>query len=112
MEEWQDIKTAPYRLPVVVQLEDGSELLAELVPNASMTDEEMPCDQWQEIEEGSAPPCWTDGACWESNHDEVMSLQPRKWRSALSAAHAVAVDQAFEARTMRSLSARQEQPSE
>lgn len=81
--DWnEDMKSAPYSTPVVVQLEDGTELLATLEPDASMTEGEQPCDQWWEVEEGTAPDCWTDGACWSSNADEVMSLQPVKWRPA------------------------------
>jgi len=38
------------------------------------------CDQWQAAVEGEHPPCWSDGACWESNADEIGSLQPNAWR--------------------------------
>lgn len=54
-------------------------IVARLVPGAAMTTEEQSCDQWQAEYDGEHPECWTGGACWESNADEVMSLQPTGW---------------------------------
>lgn len=55
---------------------------AKLVPGASMTMDEEPCDQWQATREGEHPPCWSDGCCWASNEDENASLQPTHWSPA------------------------------
>lgn len=75
---WQAIKEAPYNQPVEVKIGRRS-FPAVLRPDASMTDEEKSCDQWQATT-GAYPVCWSDGACWESNADEQMSLQPEAWR--------------------------------
>ena len=79
MTEWRDISSAPYR--TLVRVKVGSvTLLARLVPDASMTSEEQGCDQWCAEIEGEHPPCWSGGACWESNEDEAPSLQPTAWQ--------------------------------
>lgn len=54
--------------------------LARLEPDAS-ENEHGSCHQWVAAIEGEHPPCWSDGACWASNEDEVASLQPTAWRS-------------------------------
>lgn len=78
--EWNaDMSAAPYQTPVIVLLENGFELLATLEPGVSMAENGQECDQWCEVEEGTAPDCWSEGACWSSNADEVASLQPVKW---------------------------------
>lgn len=79
--EWnKDLTAAPFQTPVVVQLENGFELLAVLEPDASMDENERACDQWREAQEGTAPDCWSEGACWASNADETPSLQPVMWK--------------------------------
>lgn len=75
---WQDISTAPYE--TAVEIKAGHMTFeAMLVPNGS-EDENGSCDQWCAIHEGEHPPCWSEGACWASNVDEVTSLQPEAWR--------------------------------
>lgn len=76
---WQPIETAPYSTPVEVRAGDMI-FLAQLEPDASMTSDEQSCDQWQAVNEGEHPPCWSGGACWELNENECESLQPYAWR--------------------------------
>lgn len=78
---WQPIDTAPYSTPVEVRV-GSMTFLARLESDASLSDDEQPCDQWQAVNEGEHPPCWSEGACWSSNTDEVMSRQPEAWRFA------------------------------
>ena len=74
---WQGIESTPLNTPVRVQAGQMT-FLARLVPDASMN-EDGRCDQWRAEIEGEHPHCWTGGACWSSNEDEVMSLQPTHW---------------------------------
>lgn len=83
--DWQPIETAPYGVPVRVKLERGTTIVAVLRNNAATTEDGDDCDQWQAHFEGEHPECWTDGACWQSNADNVMSLQPRAWTALLPA---------------------------
>lgn len=76
--DWQPIETAPYLEHVRVKV-GAMTFLAVLLPGASLSDLETPCDQWQAVNEGEHPPCWSGGACWESNEDECQSLQPEAW---------------------------------
>lgn len=79
MEGWRPIETAPYDTPVEVRV-GSMTFLARLLPDASMSSLDETCDQWQAEIDGEHPPCWSEGACWSSNVDEVMSLQPTAWR--------------------------------
>lgn len=72
------IATAPVNEEVFVYCGE-MRFRAKLVPGASMTMDEEPCDQWQATIEGEHPPCWSDGCCWASNEDENASLQPTHW---------------------------------
>lgn len=81
--EWQPIETAPYGQEVRVKAGEMT-FLAMLVKDASMLEDETPCDQWQATREGEHPPCWSDGACWASNADDCASLQPTGWVSDLA----------------------------
>lgn len=78
MVEWRDIASAPYSTPVRVKV-GGMTFLARLEPDASMSDMDTSCDQWQAVNEGEHPPCWSEGACWESNLDGDCSMQPEAW---------------------------------
>lgn len=82
MSDWQPIEMAPYSTPVEVVLEEGMVIVARLLPDFAMTEDDQSCDQWRAEYEGEHPPCWSGGACWDSNEDERMSLQPVKWRPA------------------------------
>jgi hypothetical protein len=76
--EWQPLDTVPYGREVEVKL--GSRAIrAQRVRNASMTEDEVPCDQWQATTD-RFPKCWSDGCCWATNADGVMSEQPEGWR--------------------------------
>ena len=85
-EGWQPIETAPRDEEVVVQVGDMT-FHAKLLPDAGMNGLDEPCDQWAATREGEHPPCWTGGLCWESNEDDVTSIQPRAWMPA-PASHA------------------------
>lgn len=78
---WRPIETAPHNQEVEVRAGQMT-FRAMLVPDASMNSLEESCDQWQATRDGEHPPCWSGGACWESNEDEMMSLQPTAWRAA------------------------------
>jgi hypothetical protein len=83
MSDWKPIETAPpYRVPVEIETWDGRRFMAALQPDASMREDETPCDQWQACEGEVYPECWSDGACWESNADHQMSDPPKRWRAA------------------------------
>lgn len=77
---WQPIETAPYSKAVEVRV-GGMTFLARLWPDHSVDQNEQSCDQWVADNEGEHPPCWSEGACWESNADEMPSLQPTAWRT-------------------------------
>lgn len=77
----QPIATAPVNEEVFVYCGE-MRFRAKLVPGASMTMDEEPCDQWQATREGEHPPCWSDGCCWANNEDENASLQPTHWSPA------------------------------
>jgi hypothetical protein len=75
---WSDIRTAPYQREVEVRI--GSRAYkAILRKDASLDEDERPCDQWQATTD-CYPRCWSDGACWDSNADEIRSAQPEAWR--------------------------------
>lgn len=76
---WISIECAPYNEPVEVKT-GWRKFKAVLVPDISLTSEGVSCDQWHACEGEKHPPCWTDGACWESNADEQMSIVPTGWR--------------------------------
>lgn len=77
--QWQDIATAPYNTPVRVKAGEMT-FIARLLPDAAMSSDEQSCDRWQAEIEGEHPPCWSGGACWESNENEDPSLQPTHWQ--------------------------------
>lgn len=77
--EWRDIESAPYNTPVEIKV-GSMTFLARLHPDASMSSLDESCDQWQAEINGEHPPCWSGGACWASNENEDMSLQPTAWR--------------------------------
>lgn len=76
---WRDIESAPYNTPVEIKV-GSMTFLARLHPDASMSSLDESCDQWQAEIDGEHPPCWSGGACWASNENEDMSLQPTAWR--------------------------------
>lgn len=78
MRIWHDIRTAPFDREVDVRV--GRRIFrAVLRRSASMNEDEQPCAQWQATTD-HYPRCWSDGCCWESNADCVMSAQPEAWR--------------------------------
>jgi hypothetical protein len=77
--KWLPIETAPINADVRVRAGEMT-FLARLVPGASLNEAMEPCDQWQAVVEHDHPPCWSDGACWESNANESPSAQPIEWQ--------------------------------
>lgn len=78
MRSWRALETAPYDREVEVRVSKRA-FKAILRKDASLNEDEQPCDQWQATTY-SYPRCWSDGACWESNADGVTSAQPEAWR--------------------------------
>lgn len=72
---WSGVENAPYDTPLTV-LAGGMTFAAILRRDASLNEDGESCDQWQAVVEGEHPPCWTDGACWESNEDGIPCLWP------------------------------------
>lgn len=80
--EWQDLTSVPLDGgSVELKLEDGFVLRASW-QGGFMSSAEDDCSCWVADEDADYPDCWTDGACWESNANECMSLQPEFWRPA------------------------------
>jgi hypothetical protein len=78
-EDWRDdTDNAPYDTPVLVRVGDMT-FIAKLIPDAGMREDETSCDQWVAVNEGEHPPCWSGGACWDSNEDGDRSIQPYAW---------------------------------
>lgn len=77
--QWRPIADAPYDEDVEVRVGEMT-FMAILSRNASLTADMKECDQWQAARESEHPPCWSGGACWRSNEDEAVSLQPDAWR--------------------------------
>ena len=78
-DSWQDISNTPVDTSVRVKAGNMT-FIARIVLGASVTSDGQECSQWQAEHEGEHPPCWSGGACWESNEDEAMSLQPTHWQ--------------------------------
>lgn len=79
MSVWYPAQLAPINEEVRVKAGEMT-FLAMLLPDVSMDADGRSCDQWQATREGEHPPCWSGGACWDSNEDEAMSLQPTAWQ--------------------------------
>ena len=77
--KWQPLETAPFNREVEVRVGRRRVVRAKLVPDASMDSNGDACDQWWATTD-KYPPCWSEGACWESNVDEQMSAHPDAWR--------------------------------
>jgi hypothetical protein len=45
-----------------------------------LDDDGKDVSSWVEAEEGVAPPCWSDGAFWDSNADGLKSDPPIGWK--------------------------------
>jgi hypothetical protein len=87
LEDWQDMKTAPMDgSDIQIRTFDGFEMLARFEPQGFMTEDGKDCGGWVASVEGEHPECWSGGACWESNEQEVASDHPSAWRPAGRAA--------------------------
>ncbi|MFN8681722.1 hypothetical protein ACDP63_11345 [Paracoccus sp. P2] len=84
-EAWRPISSAPFHTPVIVKVGQMT-FPAVLRGNAAMDENGQDCAQWQAMNEGEHPPCWSDGACWASNADGLTSMQPTGWKPATTEA--------------------------
>lgn len=82
---WDHPDHAPYDTVVEVRTYSGKRFRAQLRRNASLTEDERPCDQWQAEEGEKHPRDWCAGACWESNSSGVASDPVVGWRPAAAA---------------------------
>lgn len=83
MSEWQNIESAPMDgRDIAILTAGGFEMLARWEPFGFINADGGDVGSWVASEEGKHPPCWTDGACWESNENEVPSDQPIMWKPA------------------------------
>jgi hypothetical protein len=80
--KWNEIENAPYDTPVRIKTGSGKTFRARLLRDISLNSRMEAVDQWIAEEGERYPSCWTEGACWESNHDEVMSDHPIGWMPA------------------------------
>lgn len=78
-DKWLDVADAPCDIDLYVRA-GGMTFKARLLLDRSMRHSGEWRDQWVASIEGEHPPCWTEGACWQSNEDEVGSLRPTHYR--------------------------------
>lgn len=84
-DEWQQMKTAPRdKTTVLVCTFSGYVFPAFYDPTGSVDENEEVCGIWCAKYEGFHPPCWSEGQCWTSNEDEIMSEQPLYWRPTIN----------------------------
>ncbi|NIJ37882.1 hypothetical protein FHR22_002585 [Sphingopyxis panaciterrae] len=77
---WNHPDHAPYDEAVEVRVYGGKRFRAQLKRDASMTEDEKPCDQWQAEDGEKHPRDWCGGACWESNSEGLASDPVVGWR--------------------------------
>lgn len=89
----QSMDTAPTDGTVIqITTENGHTFKAKkaVIQDAHFNDEtgkEEDVSAWIEVDEGTAPDCWTGGICWGSNEDGVMSDWPISWKPVEAADH-------------------------
>lgn len=80
MFNWQPIETAPRDgTKIFIKTHGGYGFEASYELLGAVDDEENVVGQWVAANEEVCPPCWSEGACWSSNEDEVASDPPRFW---------------------------------
>ncbi len=80
--KWQPIETAPTDGRAVVARIPGygdDNLIA--WRDGFLDAAEQDCCGWVFVSDQEPPPCWTDGACWESNENDEASIYPTHWMS-------------------------------
>jgi len=84
-----EMKAAGFR-PMSEAPRDGTDIQA-IIPghgwdnviawvSGYMDEDGQDCCTWAFTTDQEPPACWTDGVCWESNEDEVPSIQPIAWK--------------------------------
>ncbi|CAM5194471.1 hypothetical protein BTHI11S_00354 [Bosea thiooxidans] len=81
MSDWAQIRSAPKDgRDIEVLTSGGFEMKARWESRGFINEAGEDCGAWVASEEGKHPPCWSEGACWESNEDEMPSDPPIMWR--------------------------------
>jgi hypothetical protein len=78
-EGWSAMASAPKSGPVILLTASGFEIRAEWA-TGFLDEHGEDCGLWCACAGADHPPCWTDGACWASNAEEVPSDPPIGWR--------------------------------
>lgn len=75
-QEWQSMDSAPKDgRSIRLLTSEGFELTASW-QDGYMNSEGENCACWVADEDSKYPDDWSEGVCWESNEDEIMSQQP------------------------------------
>lgn len=82
MTDWQPIETAPERGTYFVRTDTRPAGFLVTVEDGFVDADGQDVTSWCAVNEADAPPCWTGGAYWQSNADEVQSDPPNHWRPA------------------------------
>ena len=83
---WREMATAPMDGTVIEIMAEGYDRPFLIRGELGFVDGSgADCWSWVAVEEGKHPPCWSGGAYWDSNENEMPSTPPLRWRhSALS----------------------------
>lgn len=83
MGDWQNIASAPKDgSDIEILTAGGFEMQARFEQLGFENEDGKSVGAWVALVEDHHPDCWTDGACWKSNADEVQSDPPIMWRPA------------------------------
>lgn len=84
MTDWQDISTAPRDgTPIEARIVGYSRAAQAVISwqNGFINGKDQDCGAWcWELKTSRPPASWTDGVCWESNHNHKPSTRPTHWR--------------------------------
>ncbi|WP_420104117.1 hypothetical protein [Bosea sp. (in: a-proteobacteria)] len=75
----QPMASAPLDRPIILITFSGFVVKAKWVPSGFEDAEMRDGGAWVAAEETQHPPCWSEGACWASNADEMPSDPPIGW---------------------------------
>jgi hypothetical protein len=81
MGDWQKIASAPKDgSDIEILTAGGFEMLARFELLGFEDEDGKSVGSWVASVEGRHPDCWSDGACWQSNENEMPSDPPTMWR--------------------------------